>query len=241
MDHMRASLLNRRPHLLDPKTLASGPMNCAAAQCAIRFGITGPNTTIAGGRAAGLHALDYACGLLAAGRADSVIAGAVEEYTPARAWLTHHACSRRYEWLGEGGVVFRVEPPGGPRKPLAEVLAVTGRVAVEGDLPAALTACVRDLLDRTGVDPADVWAVPDAGCPVRERVAVAGLVGPCALTRTPCADKIGDTGAASAAFAIATAVGLATRWPEAAGRHVLVVATDPNGAVSGALLRLGGA
>jgi 3-oxoacyl-[acyl-carrier-protein] synthase II len=240
MDHMRSSLRGRRPHLLDPKTLASGTMNCAAAQCAIRFGITGPNTTIAGGRGAGLHALDYACRLLAAGRADRVIAGAVEEYTPARAWLTHHACSRRLEWLGEGAVVFRLEPPGA-REPLAHVLAVTGRVAVDHDLPAAVVACAREVLDRAGVGPDEVWAVPDAGSSLRERAAVAGLVGQAAMTRIPGADGIGDTGAASAAFAVATAVGLASRWPEAAGRHVLVMATDHNGAVSGAVLRLGGA
>lgn len=240
MDHMRASLRGRRPHLLDPKTLASGTMNCAAAQCAIRFGITGPNTTIAGGRAAGLHALDYACRLLAAGRADRVLAGAVEEYTPARAWLTHHACSRRLEWLGEGGVVFRLESPGA-REPLAHVVAVTGRVAVDRDLPAAAVACAQDLLDRAGVAPGDVWAVPDTGGSLRERAAIAGLVGPDALTRIPGADGIGDTGAASAAFAVVAAVGLASRRPEAAGQHVLVLATDPNGAVSGALLRLGGA
>lgn len=238
MEHMRASLRGRRPHLLDPKTLASGTMNCAAAQCAIRFGITGPNTTIAGGRAAGLHALDYACRLLAAGRADRVFAGAIEEYTPARAWLTYHACSRRLEWLGEGGAVFRLEPPGA-REPLAHVLAVTGRVAIDRDLPAAAAACAQDLLDRAGVGAGDVWAVADAGGSLRERAAIAGVVGPAALTRIPCADGIGDTGAASAAFAVATAVGLAARWPEAAGRHVLVLATDPNGAVSGALLRMG--
>jgi 3-oxoacyl-[acyl-carrier-protein] synthase II len=240
MDHMRASLRGRRPHLLDPKTLAGGTMNCPAAQCAIRFGITGPNTTIAGGRAAGLHALDYAGRLLAAGRAGRVIAGAVEEYTPARAWLTHHACSRRMERLGEGGVLFRLEPPGA-REPLAHVLAVSGRVALGCDLPGAVAACAQDLLDRTGVAPGDVWAALDTGGSVRERAAVAGLVGPDALTRIPGADGIGDTGAASAAFAVASALGLATRWPEAAGRHVLVMATDPNGAVSGALLRLGGA
>jgi len=241
MDHMRASLVNRRPHLLDPKTLASGTMNCAAAQCAIRFGITGPNTTIAGGRAAGLHALDYACRLLAAGRADSVIAGAVEEYTAARAWLTHQACSRRHQWLGEGCAVVRVEPAGGAREPLAHVLAVGGRVAVDDDLPATVVACVRDLLHRTGLRPEDIWAVPDAGGSVRERAAIAALVGPDALTRVASAEKIGDTGAASAAFAVAAAVGLAAGRPEAVGQHVLVVASDPNGAVSGALLRLGGA
>ncbi|MCP2242205.1 beta-ketoacyl synthase N-terminal-like domain-containing protein [Lentzea aerocolonigenes] len=240
MDHMRASLRARRPHLLDPKTLASGTMNCAAAQCAIRFGITGPNTTVAGGRAAGLHALDYASRLLAAGRADRVIAGAVEEYTPARAWLTHHACSRRLEWLGEGSAMFRLEAPGA-REPLAHVLAVTGRVAVDRDLPAAVVACARDVLDRAGVGAAAVWAAIDAGSSLRERAALAGLVGLDALTRVPGAEGIGDTGAASAAFAVATALGLVGRWPEAAGRNVLVMATDPNGAVSGALLRLGGA
>jgi 3-oxoacyl-[acyl-carrier-protein] synthase II len=239
MDHMRDSLVKAKPHFLDPKTLAGGSMNCAAAQCAIRYGITGPNTTVAGGRSAALYALGYSCRLLAADRADSVIVGAVEEYSAARSWLAHHGRSQE-PLLGEGAAFFRVESGGADRAPLAEVLAVETRVCLGDTAYPVLVDCVRALLHRGSVRARDVWAVVLTTTSGPEREAMADLFAPDVLARIPDARQIGDTGAASSAFAIASALSVAERVPEAAGRPVVIMSTDPNGAVAGVLLRMAG-
>ncbi|HEX6339797.1 beta-ketoacyl synthase N-terminal-like domain-containing protein [Umezawaea sp.] len=239
MDHMRDSLVKSRPHLLNTKTLASGSMNCAAAQCAIRYGITGPNTTLAGGRSAAVHALRYSDRLLAAGRADSVIVGAVEEYSSARAWLAHHGRGSGSP-LGEGGAFFRLEPGSTHRAALAEVLGVETRVCLDGSARPALHDCVRALLDRASVPAADVWAVVSTTASEPEREALAELFDLRTLTRVPGGHQIGDTGAASSAFAIASVLSIAERLPEAAGRPVVVVSGDPHGTVAAVLLRLAG-
>jgi len=239
MDHMRDSLVKSRPHFLNPRTLASGSMNCAAAQCAMRYDITGPNTTVAGGRSAAFHALGYSGRLLAAGRADSVIVGAVEEYSSARSWLAHH--SRGVEPpLGEGGAFFRLEPRSTGRTALAEVVGVETRVCLDDTAHPALVDCVRALLRKGSVQAEDVWAVVLTTSSESEREAMVDLFPLEVLTRVPGVRQIGDTGAASSAFAIASVLSVAERLPESAGRSVVVVSSDPNGVVAGVLLRLAG-
>ncbi|MEV5944706.1 beta-ketoacyl synthase N-terminal-like domain-containing protein, partial [Streptomyces sp. NPDC051994] len=76
-----------KPYLVDPAQFPNTVMNCASGQCAIWYGLKGPNATVAGGRSSGLLALNYARRLLAAGRARTVLCGAVEEYSSARSWL----------------------------------------------------------------------------------------------------------------------------------------------------------
>jgi 3-oxoacyl-[acyl-carrier-protein] synthase II len=237
MDHIRLSLTMPRPHFLEPKTIASGTMNCATAQCAIRFGITGPNTTLAGGRGAALHALNYAHRLLTLDRADSVIVGAIEEWTTARAWVTHHAGHREGKPLGEGCAAFRVEPAATAKRPvLAEVLGFGSRVALEpGDTAATMTECALGVLKHADVKSWDVWAVlgpvgTDVGIPD-------GLFGN-AIADVPDFEVMGDTGAVSAAFAVVAALDVLRSLPDADGKVVLVVASDPGGVVACALLRL---
>ena len=87
MDFTRASLTGERPFDVEPAVIPNSVMNCAAAQCAIWHRIQGPNITLAGGRPSGLLALAYARRLLLAERADAVLCGAAEEYSPARSWL----------------------------------------------------------------------------------------------------------------------------------------------------------
>jgi beta-ketoacyl synthase-like protein len=206
----RDTFVNERPFHVDPKTLPGGVMNCAATQCAIRYKLTGPNTTIAGGPGAGLFALAYANRLLATGRADSVLVGAVEEYSEARSWLTHHNGGGV---VGEGGVVFRVEP--GRDQAIAEILAVDSKVCLDHDVEPVLRASMKSLLDKGNVRAEDVWDVVAATDP---------------------APQIGDTGAASAAFAIASALSV----PGPAGRLVVITSSEPGGSVTSVLLRLMG-
>jgi 3-oxoacyl-[acyl-carrier-protein] synthase II len=227
----RDSLVGDKPFHVNPKSLPSAIMNGAAAQCAIRYGLTGPNTTLAGGSGAVLSALAYASRLLAAGRADSVLAGAVEEYSVARSWLSHHDRHSAGP-LGEGSVVFRIER--GARAPLAEIMAVDSRVCVDGDTHEALRACLTAMLAKATVRAGEIWAVlPAVGRPVEREVA-AEMFGDDALARCPHTGQIGDTGAASAGFAIASALSV----PGPPGRLVVIAAADPGGSTTSVLLRL---
>ncbi|WP_413808800.1 beta-ketoacyl synthase N-terminal-like domain-containing protein [Streptomyces sp. OE57] len=91
MDFTRDSFTGEKPYLVDPARFPNAVMNCAAGQSAIWHQLKGPNTTIAGGHAAGLYALNYARRLLTFGRARTVLCGAVEEFSHARSWLERHA------------------------------------------------------------------------------------------------------------------------------------------------------
>ncbi|MEC3979491.1 beta-ketoacyl synthase N-terminal-like domain-containing protein [Amycolatopsis sp. H20-H5] len=248
MDFTRASLVGERPFYVDPSQMPNAVMNCAAGQCAIWHELKGPNTTIAGGRVAGLSALSYAAGLLASGRAESVLCGAAEEFSSARAWLDHHRRGAETALLGEGCAMFLLQPAGSatPEKPaLAEILAIESRVYLEGDLRSALRACVDGVLARGGVADAQVWAVSPSGIGgftgEQEQAVLTARFGEQVLGRAPSMAPIGDTAAASAAFQIASLLGLAERSAAPSGAVALVSAVDDNGLVSCAALRLLGA
>lgn len=148
------SLTRRKPYFVNPAMMPYALMNSAASQVAIWHGLRGPNSTIAGGRMSGLSGLRYSARLLATGRARAVVCGAVEECSMPRAWLERHRDGDRLP--GEGAAVMLLEPQGAARHPLAEVLGVETRVAVDGDLRAALVECVRSVLARCGYAAGDV-------------------------------------------------------------------------------------
>ncbi|WP_413101837.1 beta-ketoacyl synthase N-terminal-like domain-containing protein [Streptomyces sp. Inha503] len=254
MDFTRDSLTGEKPYLVDPARFPNAVMNCAAGQSAIWHQLKGPNTTIAGGHAAGLYALNYARRLLTFGRARTVLCGAVEEFSHARSWLERHAHRPGTEGPaqlpGEGCGLLLVEQHGpGARDDaeqpvLAEILAVEMGIALDGGVRPALAACLRRALDRAGVRPEEIWAVSTSEAPgpsgEQERAAVAEAAegaDPVHLTQ---AALIGDTGAAAAAFQIAGVLVHAETTPEAAGRVALVTSVDRDGAVGCALLRLAG-
>lgn len=219
MNFTRASLTAERPYDVDPAAIPSVVMNCAAGHCAIWHGITGPNTTIAGGRAAGLLGLAYARRLLRARRASTVLCGAAEEYSAERSWLTRHDT----HLVGEGAAMLRLESShAGTANPLATVLAIG--------------TTVHGVLERAGVRAGEVWAVI-AGSRA-ERDALAPVFGAAALERVPLvAELAGDTGAVSAVFGIAAALSVADDKP----RFAVVTAADPSGAAAAAMLRVNAA
>ncbi|MBT2377969.1 3-oxoacyl-ACP synthase [Streptomyces sp. ISL-111] len=245
MDFTRASLVGDRPYYVDPSLMPNAVMNCAAGQCAIWHRLKGPNTTIAGGRVAGLSALSYAGGLLGSGRAETVLCGAVEEFSNARAWLDHH---RRREdaagaLLGEGCAVFLLESTAGQDgRALAEVLAVESRVYFGTEVSPVLDACLDGVLARAEVNAEDVWAVSaselagTAGD--QERAVLTARFGAGALDRAPSLTPIGDTSGASAAFQIGSLLSLAEQGGAPTGSVVLVSSVDDDGIVACAVLRL---
>ncbi|MEU8877079.1 beta-ketoacyl synthase N-terminal-like domain-containing protein [Streptomyces javensis] len=254
MDFTRDSLTMEKPYLVDPARFPNAVMNCAAGQSAIWHQLKGPNTTIAGGHAAGLYALNYARRLLTFGRARTVLCGAVEEFSHARSWLERHAHRPGTEGPaqlpGEGCGLLLVEQRGpGARDDaeqpvLAEILAVEMGIALDGGVRPALAACLRRALNRAEVRPEEIWAVSTSEAPgpsgEQERAAVAEAAEGADPVHLSQAALIGDTGAAAAAFQIAGVLVHAETTPAAAGRVALVTSVDRDGAVGCALLRLAG-
>ncbi|NEC29181.1 3-oxoacyl-ACP synthase, partial [Streptomyces sp. SID8111] len=146
MEFTKASLEGASPIDVPPSKTPNMAMNRAASASAIRHRLKGPNTTVAAGRLSGLVALDQARRLLADGRAQRVLTGSAEEYSAARAHLTHAAHGTGVV-LGEGCVMVLLEPGDtAAGEPLAEVLAVHHRVAPDGDFAGTLTAAVHAAL-----------------------------------------------------------------------------------------------
>lgn len=243
MEFTRSGLEADLPYQVEPSRFPNTVMNCAAGQCAIWHDLTGPNTTVAGGHAVGLHALTIARRLLATGRAERVLCGGVEEHSGAREAIETHAAGVAAP-LGEGCAVHVVERAGdvGPgRRVLAEVLTVETGVAADGDLAAALRLRVDRALRR--VDPGEVWAVAPCGArgPAgRHEAEVLDALLPGA-TRIPVAERLGDLSAASVPFQLAAVLATAEHDPTAAGRLAVVTAVEHTGAVACGLLRIAAA
>ncbi|MFF7145904.1 MULTISPECIES: beta-ketoacyl synthase N-terminal-like domain-containing protein [Streptomyces] len=246
MDFTRDSLTGEQPYFVDPAQMPNTVMNCAAGQCAIWHRIKGPNATIAGGRLAGLLALNYARRLLGAGRAEAVLCGSAEEYSNERAWLEWHTREAEEDptVLGEGAGVLLLEPEGsvGAEHVLAEVLAVESGVFGEGDLPTVLGSCLRRAMDRAGVDPSQVWAAGPCGAPgtlgEQERAVLTEVFGAAALEPLRNTELFGDASAASATLGIAAVLAVAERTPGAAGQVAVITAVERDGGTGCALLRL---
>jgi len=67
------------PQYAKPLDFANSVINAAAGQAAIWHRLTGVNGTVSGGTTAGVQAIAYASDLVAAGRADAVLAGGADE------------------------------------------------------------------------------------------------------------------------------------------------------------------
>ncbi|MFD5255729.1 beta-ketoacyl synthase N-terminal-like domain-containing protein [Streptomyces bobili] len=246
-DFAMASFTGQKPYDVPAQFMPNVLMNCPAAASAIRFGLQGPNTTLAGGRPTGLIALGYARRLLAAGRAERVLVGAVEEYSPSRSWIEHHTrgADESAGPLGEGCALLLVEPGNGipaGRTALAELLAVDIRVDVDDELASTAESSVRDALAAAGVEPSEVWAAVGGGLTGRvghvETALLRRLFGAEAATRVDVHDRIGDTAGASAAFQLAALLATARRRPEAHGRPAVITSVDRDGSIACAVVRL---
>ncbi|MFR9673733.1 beta-ketoacyl synthase N-terminal-like domain-containing protein [Streptomyces sp. TR06-5] len=249
MDFTRDSLTGAKPYFVDPAQMPNTVMNCAAGQCAIWHQIKGPNASIAGGRPAGLLALNYARRLLSGGRASSVLCGSAEEYSDERSWLEWHTRPSGTEpaVLGEGAgmVLLESEDDVDSEHVLAEVLAVESGVfgaQAPNALPDVLAACLRRAMDRAGVDAAQVWAASPCSATdafgEQERDVLVGMFGPGTLEPLRNTALFGDASAASVSLQIASVLAVAERTPDVAGRVAVVTAVERDGGVGCALLRL---
>ncbi|MDI5962442.1 beta-ketoacyl synthase N-terminal-like domain-containing protein [Streptantibioticus silvisoli] len=244
MDLTRDTWINEAPFHVDPGRFPNTVMNCAAGQCAIWYGLKGPNTTVAGGRASGLLALNYARRLLTAGRAHTILCGAAEEYSPARSWLERHTRhpDENATVLGEGCAVLRLQPPGTHPHPLAELLCITTAITHPHHITTTLAHTIKRALHQTRLNPHDIWAVspstPPGTTADHERNALDLIFTDHTPHHIPAPGPIGDTAAATATFQITTLLSHHQQHPQPPNRIALITAIDRDGVLATALLRL---
>jgi 3-oxoacyl-[acyl-carrier-protein] synthase II len=239
-DYSRETLVQDPPYMVNPALFPNTVMNCAAGQAAIWFGLKGVNTTVAAGQVAFLNVLKYAANMLHNDYADAVLAGAVEEYTPASAWLAHHGSDAV---AGEGAAVFVVEPAHRARAAGRPVSAEVLGIAVGfGPEPAALAGCVRRALDSAGADPREVTLVA-TGAPAGsgdddvQRQAVRSVLGAADRDELRVKELFGECQSAAAALQTAGVLAAHRDDPARDGGLALVTARTPEGGVGAAVLR----
>lgn len=232
----RDSLTRRKPYFVNPAQMPFALMNSAAAQAAMWHGLTGPNSTVAAGRNSAAAVLRYAIRLLRTGRASGVFAGAVEEHSGARELLENG------QTLGEGAVLFFLQTAGmGNRGALAEVVATDTRF-IDGAPRRALAASLRQVM--AGADAEDVWGLAlSAATPELSEVeddATGEVLGQRVGTTSRPGRLVGDTGAASGAFALAALLAGAEDDRSARGRLAVATSVDSDGTAGAVMLRLVG-
>ncbi|AXK33548.1 3-oxoacyl-ACP synthase [Streptomyces armeniacus] len=265
-DFVRASFEEAKPYDVDPRRMPNTLMNCAAAATAIRFDLKGPNSTVAGGRMSGLLALGYARRLLAAGRTERALVGAVEEYSRSRAWIDRHSRGadddrgdRPGALLGEGCAMLLLEPAAGEsegagaaaqpdgaeghaRTALAELLAIDIRADVRDDPAATLRESIAHALGEAGVTPDQVWAATAGELPgplgADERRLLTEVFGEPVTARGRGHELLGDTAAVSGIFQLTTLLVRAAEEAEAADRFAVITSVDEYGMIACAVLRL---
>lgn len=238
-DYTRDTHVQDKPYLVNPILFPNTVLNCAAGQVAIRHGLQGPNTTLAGGATGTLTGLRWAYTMLRRGRADALLVGAVEELTPHQAWTSHATEDPNGPPPGEGCAVLVVEDAAAMRAagrtPHAEILAVElGHAGDSGDTAAALAGAVRRALRAAGPE-LTVSTVVTCGAP-GEAAALDDTVGADPV-RVPVAPIAGAAPAAAGALQFAVLLaGYRTDGTDD-GRIALITACTPDGAVGAAVLK----
>jgi 3-oxoacyl-[acyl-carrier-protein] synthase II len=194
--------LTAGPQYVRPFEFANSVINAAAGQAAIHHGLTGVNTTLAGGASAGVQAIGHAADLIRAGRAVALLAGGAEELCfeshfgfdragrlaardgPGTA-VPFHARRTGFH-LGEGAALLALEEGEHARSRGARVLAKvrgngSGFDPFRGEEPAraaeAVARAVRAALDDAGLGPGaiDCWSSSASGGPGSDRTEAAGV------------------------------------------------------------------
>ncbi|MEU3769437.1 beta-ketoacyl synthase N-terminal-like domain-containing protein [Amycolatopsis keratiniphila] len=242
-DYTRETLVQEKPYLVNPMLFPNTVMNCAAGQVAIRFGLRGVNTTIAGGTLGFLNALRYAGNAIDRGHVDVVVAGAVEEFTPHRAWSTHLTGATEVVAAGEAAGMFVLAKEDTPEwagtRRRAGVLAVATAFGPGGGDAAetALAGCVHRVLAKTGANPSEVSTVYTGEADDGDRREYGPIVR--ALGHRPERVMVkrlfGECDAASGAVALG--VLLAEERDARPGGLCLLTARGADGAVGAAIVR----
>ncbi|HZM75522.1 MAG TPA: beta-ketoacyl synthase N-terminal-like domain-containing protein [Candidatus Limnocylindrales bacterium] len=236
---IRDTFVHAKPYFVEPMLFPNTVMNGAAGHTAIWHGLRGLNSTIAAGHLTGLAAIRYGTRMIRHGYARRLLVGCVEESSApvmAAARALRRSSVDGLPPLGEGCVMFLLdgEPQGCG---LGEVVDFETGVAL-GSAEERLAGCLRDLLPRNGVAPAEPWLVSLAhgeGTPLGaiERAAVSAVVP--GVRQIAVADRLGDCFSAQGAFQLAAVLALAER--ESRTGPALITSVGADGAVGAALVR----
>lgn len=242
-DYVRDTLEQQRPYLVNPMLFPNTVMNRAASACAIRYGLKGVNATVAGGPVAFLQALRYAHNTIRQGYADTLLVGAVEEFSPESAWLAWaqaRVAGEPTDTPGEGAALFAVgmaTEDGGTAPSGAEILAVATGFGPVDERAASLADCVRRALATAGVAPSEVWraATGDIAAAPIESDAVTSVCGDLPVTRIR--ETAGDCQAATGGLALAEVLATHRRDQTANGRVTVLTGVSRTGCVGAAVVR----
>ena len=168
--HFMRGYLDGGPEAASPLLFPSSVMNAAAGQLALECKLRGVNSTVNHRDASPLQALAMACDLLALGRADALLVGAVDELNaPALAGyrkfgglsptaMRPYATTRDGLVLGEGAAMLLVEREDDARRRGATIRAVIDGRGESGDVRPR----VGWGSDETGAWPEGARAVKEA-------------------------------------------------------------------------------
>jgi len=254
-DYSRETMTQEHPHWVNPILFPNTILNSLAGQAAIRYGLKGVNATVAGGQLSSLMVLRYASMVIRQGRANALVVGGVEEFTPHNAWRLHHTglLEGTNTLMGEGSAMFVVEATTAVRKagrfPLAEILACEVIQCGQLDEPEGLAqhfaGCISRALDRAGVTPEQIWAVSssETGNCLLDTIERGGLN--LALPQ-PLAHQlrvkrqVGECDSAAGAFQLAALLALYRKCTDGNRRCSLVLSVGEDGSMGCAVVKGGG-
>ncbi len=251
-DFIHEMYTSDKPYLVNPLLFPYAVMNGAASATAIWHKLKGVNATVSGGQMAFLTALRYARNKVRNGYVHAAVAGAVEEFSPTRAWASHQARGDQGERaeLGEGGAYFVIEDASAARAAGrgvdAEILAVDcglyGEPGSEDDPATGLAECITRALETAGVRPDEIWAVAPslAGSPTRdgiERAAVSAALGTDTPHLLPVKELVGETYSAAGGLQLAALLAEHRNDPGRDGAVSLVTSLTSEGMAGVAVVR----
>jgi 3-oxoacyl-[acyl-carrier-protein] synthase II len=228
-----------RPYAVNPATFPNTVINTATGAAAIKYGLRGANSTVAGGPLAGLGALRHAAVTLRAFHADTIVVGAAEEFTTQNAWLTR--ALRPGATPGEGAAMVVLERADvaaqAGRAALARLAAIRTSAADVTD-PASFRDAVAAVLAEAGCRPEQVrhLAARVTGVAIVDEAQRAGLAAAVPVAPVYSEERIGDCYSAHAAIQVVdvlTALRAQTWDGDGVG---VIVGADPDGALAMAVL-----
>jgi 3-oxoacyl-[acyl-carrier-protein] synthase II len=234
-----ATFSQPRPYNVDPSCFPNLIINTAAGAVAIKYGLRGANSTVAGGPVAGVIALRHAALTLRAGHADTVLVGACEEYGIHEAWLA--AALRPGAVTGEGAAILVLESAEvadrGGRPARAAVGAALTRAIDVTDADQIRTLLI-DVLHAAGQSASRIRhvALRATGHAQADAAARAAVTSTLPVPPSYVEHRIGDCYTAHAAIQLVGIASLADaeRWtPDDVG---IVLALDPDGLAGAAVL-----
>lgn len=229
LDFMLDTWRHERPYLVNPAHMPNTVLNCAAGQCAIRYGIQGPNATVSAGGQSFYAGLQLAQRWMHKAYAERFLVGAVEEITDDTARLVPAGGLAPRHGFSEAAGAFAVEASRDSRD--AAILGVAA--ATDFSAQPDLQGLVDKVLARAGVDANAVQVVCTESAEGSAALAEQAVAR--AMAQSRCVDlgaQLGNSLSATGALQLAALLAVLP-----AGATGLMVSASGNGSLACALVR----